>query len=855
MPDVREKSGRLVRQLVENATIASQCVASILLAAERVLRHGRIGPPRADRLRAEDLSSKQFFERLGDQRQSTKLREQLSGLRLRDESLDENEDRLGRLVLQAWASETNARAARRPDVLALACQLLTNPAVPQTYEAVRYSLVLALRGLYGCRYTAEDLEALRRAYDRLRARFMTQQRRRQPKTAEPFETFLIDLLSLEGWIRRSATRSNLTAYYESFERYPFGIHNRQRDFAEGVWPELTIKGAFPDFPTLLNVAFTQPLSLPGFDDVTGGFMPAIPVPNHSTVNQSAPSTVNGPQTGVGSLVTLIAGPPGSGKTSLCLALTSRMAELGSLVRYVATEELKHSLETKVQAISEPGAWSWWRFSASDLRAFQGDLKILDGSELRTLESLTNNLAAALDGADTAAEYHPAGIELYPVFPRVIVIDSLTTLLESHAQERPVDDRRAALNLVLNKLRKLGVCVFLVGGQQDLEKYGLDYLVDNIFTLDFEEERSRRHSIRVFNVHKTRLQTSDRGRHVWHLSRHEGCTISPSLHSVLRSLRGRATYSSDPKRRAVLWSRGSGRYEQRLLPGVKSRFDEALHIRDRAQVVVYGSGSAGKAALALSIACEPRKDIRPRDEWASYVETHADDKRELQAFEHDSLHQLQVLVVSFLYGVDYYHAIAQRLFRKRFEVGTGRSRKFAREKVKVLAFYPGYIDPESIVARVRRELNAARLAGRRYTAVVIDGIHNLLLQFPLAQSEVLLWPTLHRLLRAEGVTTISTFTFFRAAHLMPTEGRTWEWALSTTDFLRLGPTAAEELFFHLLVASCDYTFAVERPDDINVESSRNWVRVRLASSVDGFGREPRDYWWDNEELTYRQSLGS
>jgi hypothetical protein len=270
-------------------------------------------------------------------------------------------------------------------------------------------------------------------------------------------------------------------------------------------------------------------------------------------------------------------------------------------------------------------------------------------------------------------------------------------------------------------------------------------------------------------------------------------------------------------------------------------------------VVYGSGSAGKAAIALSFAFEPRKDIQPRGEWTDYVDTHSTEGRPLHAFESDSLNQLQVLVVSFLYGREYYSEIAQRLFRKRFRAGTGHSRQLAREKLRVLDFYPGYIDPESIVSRVRRELNTARLAGKRYTAVVIDGIHNLLLQFPLAQTEVLLWPTLHRLFKSEGVTSVSTFTFFRAAHLVPQLGRQWDWGSTTGDPQRSEPTATDELFFNLLVANCDYTFAAERPEDGRAEDGRNWVRIKLASTVDGFGIEPREFWWDGNELTYRHQV--
>jgi KaiC/GvpD/RAD55 family RecA-like ATPase len=839
------RSGLLIQQIVRHAKVASHAVGIALLGAEEILRFGRIGaPPSGVRARAEDLSPDQFLGLLMRKwNGESVVRSVLARLEQPQDSLVLDERRLAGLILQAWVRETSAKAARRPDVLHLTCQFLSNPTSPHSYPAVRYGLILALRAAYGCDYTARGVEELRQAYDRLRIKFDRQQRRRQPKRGGSAESFLIDLLSLEGWVRRSATRTNLGSYYASFGEHPFGVLNQQRLFAGPEWPELNLVGSFPDFPALLNLAYSQPIALPGFDDVTGGFMPAIPTDQDSLQPEEL-----GEHAGIGSLVTLIAGPPGSGKTSLTLALTSRMAELGSIVRYIATEELKESLETKVRAIAEPGAAAWWRFQDVEDRS-PGDLTIVDGSRLRSLAGFVETLRGAMPLVDEKRV--PSDPELYPVFPRVIAIDSLTTLLQ-HGSPEESDGQRSALNQLLNNLRGLGVCVFLVGSLDDIDRNGLDYLVDNIITLDFEPERSHRHPIRVLNVQKTRLQTSDRGRHVWHLSRHDGCTVSPSLHSVLRSLKGRTARHNDPRKRAVMWSWDRTSGHQPALPGVESIFPEPLTISDCSHTVIYGSGSSGKAAFALASACEPRMSVVPTSEWNAYLHSHSDRRRSLRPFEVAFHNNLQVLVVSFLYGPEYYRTIATRLFRQRFNSKRGQAKKAASERISVLSFYPGYIDPESIIAKVRRELNSARLGGRRYTTVVIDGIHNLLLQFPLAQNEVLLWPTLNRLLRDEGVSTISTFTFFRAMQLSPMmnwDGRR-EWEALGAVATRLGPTAAEELFFHLLVTSCDYSFVVERPLTSDPTAEAAWVRVRLASSVDGTRNQGEDFWWDNNELRYR-----
>jgi hypothetical protein len=53
---------------------------------------------------------------------------------------------------------------------------------------------------------------------------------------------------------------------------------------------------------------------------------------------------------------------------------------------------------------------------------------------------------------------------------------------------------------------------------------------------------------------------------------------------------------------------------------------------------------------------------------------------------------------------------------------------------------------------------------------------------------------------------------------------------------------------MLVSSCDYTFVVERPDgECPPEIDKNWVRVDLATSIDGFGKEARAFWWDPQQM--------
>ncbi len=234
---------------------------------------------------------------------------------------------------------------------------------------------------------------------------------------------------------------------------------------------------------------------------------------------------------------------------------------------------------------------------------------------------------------------------------------------------------------------------------------------------------------------------------------------------------------------------------------------------------------------MAVAFEPRHP--QNDQWSEYVQQHPE--RPSGTFEEAYLQRTRVLVVSLLHGKDYYTKIAEEIFRKRFH--KDGDEVSVEEHVSVLDLYPGYIDPETLVARVRRQMRSAHLEGRPFSAVILDNVHNLLLQFPLLEKEPLLWPTLFRQFRSEGVDTITTFTFFKVALI----DRTEEPMLA----------GSEHIFFQLLVSNCDYTFFVERPAAPPPRVGRNWIQVRLASTIDGFGKEPTEFWWDPTELTYCQ----
>ena len=92
---------------------------------------------------------------------------------------------------------------------------------------------------------------------------------------------------------------------------------------------------------------------------------------------------------------------------------------------------------------------------------------------------------------------------------------------------------------------------------------------------------------------------------------------------------------------------------------------------------------------------------------------------------------------------YYRGAARQLLRHRYHLSQAAAAAYVPEHTTVFSLYPGFIDPESVVANLTRELDSADLMGKPYTAVIVDGIHNLMLQYPLLEREPLIWPTLSR----------------------------------------------------------------------------------------------------------------
>jgi hypothetical protein len=161
----------------------------------------------------------------------------------------------------------------------------------------------------------------------------------------------------------------------------------------------------------------------------------------------------------------------------------------------------------------------------------------------------------------------------------------------------------------------------------------------------------------------------------------------------------------------------------------------------------------------------------------------------------AFYEARTLVISFLYQASYYKALSRRL---RYAASDEEISPLPnRAIVDVISLYPGGLAPEDFLAKVENYLIAAEQRGLPYTGVLIDGIHNVFVQYPMLEYAVTFWPQLYNTLRRQGVTVVTTHTEFELRHSALQSG------FPLADFEQAQKKAAPLL--SVLVSAADYVF--------------------------------------------------
>jgi len=455
------------------------------------------------------------------------------------------------------------------------------------------------------------------------------------------------------------------------------------------------------------------------------------------------------------LVMQLSGGPGTGKTTFALALAAALAPIGTQTLYFSFEEAKGDLVSKLRQQSQPRLSRLSYRSAKDdewFKIFPIPTTSLEAIETTIIEPLKTHIAATkTDWPQMQAEG-----ALIPPLPFLVVLDSLSALsverqvqsqlstleLEQHApQEDTRSSIRRRLAAFVDTCHQMRVLVILITGDDRSSWRDLDYLVDIVINLRVEggDEHSKK-PIRLFALSKSRQQITRHGTHIFHLSGDAGFRLAPQLSSQM---------DAQQDLRQHIWDKGifSEVLNVRRTAAGGYKYDDFLKIHWRAQILLHGRGSTGKAGLALKIALSPRYDT--------------------EGFLPDQ-GSPRVLVISFLYPPSYYEGLQQKVGRavlKESQISALRNfgKRAAEEyvngmpKISVIHLTPGALYPEDLFSKLVRSLEESKLMGRPYTAVIIDGLHNLALQFPGAGESTYLFPIIYGTLSRSNVTTIATFT--------------------------------------------------------------------------------------------------
>jgi len=538
------------------------------------------------------------------------------------------------------------------------------------------------------------------------------------------------------------------------------------------------------------------------------------------------------------LVMQLSGGPGTGKTTFALALAAALAPIGTQTLYFSFEEAKADLISKLRQQSQPRLNRLSYRSAKDdewFRTFSIATTSLEALESTIIEPLKAHIASAKINWSKIREQGA----LIPPLPFLVVIDSLSALsvhgegpgLPSSSSELsttvPQGDTqwqfRRRLATFVETCRQMRVLVILITADDRSSRGDLDYLVDMVITLRVEggDEHSQK-PIRLFTLSKSRQQISRHGTHIFHLSGDAGFRLAPQLSSQM---------DAQQNLRPQIWDRTLyfETMNVRRTDAGRYKYDEFLKIHWRAQILLQGRGSSGKAGLALRIALSPKFND------AGFVVGQGSPR---------------VLVISFLYPAPYYEVLQQGISKALVrESQVSKLRKFGREaaeeyvaampKVSVINLTPGALLAEDLHSKLVRSLEEGRLMGRPYTAVIIDGLHNLALQFPGAGESSYLFPIIYGTLSRSNVTTITTFTTL---------------ALDSSKTRQSADTMEESVFrlrvhlplLHTLVQASDYVFELFRADRIiqkdsieyampirptNNEAAKYLLRVQSAISID------------------------
>lgn len=492
---------------------------------------------------------------------------------------------------------------------------------------------------------------------------------------------------------------------------------------------------------------------------------------------------------------------GTGKTTFALGLGAALAPLGTRTCYLSCEEDAGDLENRILTVTPPFLTRMANFAEKKLTDWFAAIH-LDSTIPDQNRSDVLGFVEYVRGQIKLANVNFRGERAPGLVPLLVVLDGVHELIN----RPPIEgrDEVGEMRELVEEFRSLGVFVMILTAQaEDNSLKELDYLVDVVISLEHENRTKISHEpTRKLILHKTRLQYSWAGAHQIHISKRDGLKLYPQLPAQLEPY---TMWRWKPMQRRCWYDFMQTGVAIKSSP--QSEPAPLVRIFERSQTLVSGLGSSGKAGFSLKLLSAP---MLPEN-----IDEHG-----VRLFSKDADQDFaprRILVASFLYPADYYDGLGKRL-KERAPDQTS----FGHSEIEIdtIAFYPGFISPEIFVSKILDRIKSAQLDGISYHGVMIDGLHNVFLQFPKLQENTLFWPVLYETFRIIGLTVVTTHTQFvlRGMERTPILSADVE-----TVTHRIGP------LLQAIVNAADFYINVTQASD-NSQSARIEIVSALAQPV-------------------------
>jgi len=763
-----------------------------------------------------------------------------------------------------------------PSPLYIAAQILGDPKNQSSQIYARSALQEWIRGELEFRRTLDvSFDAVAGALEVINNRWHTS---KPIRLDSPTILFVCNLLAIHGYM---AMRINLEKLSELQNSATAG---KQTDLIPYLYDMLFGQD---DAEFLVNPHFTELPSLAEFMNLIDGL--PIGIEGAETIFQGGMRLSRDR-----SIVAAVSGTFGAGKTLFGLSLAAALAPLGCKTLYLSFEESAEDIEGRMKEVAPPGmerAAMFFRCNqpATDSPPSKENQKASDwfmarhlrltgsasaSSELDPAAALSAMLEDTISSADFFAPFTGAGAENLPRFARpVIIIDGMHQLFDLPHGDRVVE---SSLRDLVDTCRELGAIFIFSFSKEATELRRLEYLCDLIIELDREgfddpSESPRRY----FQLLKARRQPARIGSHIFHLKGQNGFRLKPSTDARLQDSKRELWWDPDPRAEIFL--------TQDPPHGFRDGLDDPARnmvVRNWGQILVIGKGSSGKAGFGLYLlhrrwfdhqaisAGFGRSQLNLPDTGFEEIETVPQSARARAVadaglpvwYESPNL-ETRVLVISFLYQNSYYHHLTKRLNKRRgkpMRTGVqwgpiGRLEQFDfhplpdRMRTDTIELYPGMLGPEDFIAKVEKKLAEAEAKGVPYTGVLVDGLHNVFVQFPRLEEPSSFWGMFYNILRRRRVTVVTTHTEFDVQGSLDGEHA----PAAHNPFIYNFEQAQRKIapLLSALVSGADYLFEISPRQVGNKISYAVMPRGSIGGDVGNFG-----FSWDKKSLILKGTLG-